>query len=303
MEFLRIVLKIFRTFEVNFDIGDFLIFINMIVFPNAKINLGLNIVSKREDGYHNIESIFYPIPLYDILEVIPAEKDKRSFSLEVMDLPDDGKQNLVEKAYLKLVDKYDIPPIEVILKKCIPFAAGLGGGSADAAYMLKILNEMFINRISEEEMLEIGKDIGADVPFFIKNKPVFAEGIGTDFSDIDLSLNGYFIVLIKPDIAISTAEAYSGVTPCIPNYSLKDVIKQPICEWRGVVKNDFEKSLFPKYPRLKEIKESLYEVGAEYASMSGSGSSIFGIFKNEPNIDGLKTILMENDFIFIEQLK
>ncbi|MBR4118611.1 MAG: 4-(cytidine 5'-diphospho)-2-C-methyl-D-erythritol kinase [Bacteroidales bacterium] len=275
----------------------------MIVFPNAKINLGLNIVSKREDGYHNIESIFYPIPLYDILEVIPAEKDKRSFSLEVMDLPDDGKQNLVEKAYLKLVDKYDIPPIEVILKKCIPFAAGLGGGSADAAYMLKILNEMFINRISEEEMLEIGKDIGADVPFFIKNKPVFAEGIGTDFSDIDLSLNGYFIVLIKPDIAISTAEAYSGVTPCIPNYSLKDVIKQPICEWRGVVKNDFEKSLFPKYPRLKEIKESLYEVGAEYASMSGSGSSIFGIFKNEPNIDGLKTILMENDFIFIEQLK
>ena len=303
MEFLRIVLKIFRTFEVNFDIGDFLIFINMIVFPNAKINLGLNIVSKREDGYHNIESIFYPIPLYDILEVIPADKNKKSFSLEVMDLPDDGKQNLVEKAYLKLVDKYDIPPIEVILKKCIPFAAGLGGGSADAAYMLKILNEMFINRISEEEMLEIGKDIGADVPFFIKNKPVFAEGIGTDFSDIDLSLNGYFIVLIKPDIAISTAEAYSGVTPCIPNYSLKDVIKQPICEWRGVVKNDFEKSLFPKYPRLKEIKESLYEVGAEYASMSGSGSSIFGIFKNEPNIDGLKTILMENDFIFIEQLK
>lgn len=275
----------------------------MIVFPNAKINLGLNIVSKREDGYHNIESVFYPIPLYDILEVIPVDKNKKSFSLEVIDLPDDGKQNLVEKAYRKLVDKYDIPPIEVILKKCIPFAAGLGGGSADAAYMLKILNKMFINKVSEEEMLEIGKTIGADVPFFIKNKPVFADGIGTDFSDIDLSLNGYYIVLIKPDIAISTAEAYSGVTPCIPNYSLKEVIKQPICEWRGVIKNDFEKSLFPKYPRLKEIKEFLYNIDAEYASMSGSGSSIFGIFKNEPDIDGLKTILMENDFIFIEQLK
>ena len=275
----------------------------MIVFPNAKINLGLNIVSKREDGYHNIESVFYPIPLYDILEVIPVDKNKKSFSLEVIDLPDDGKQNLVEKAYRKLVDKYDIPPIEVFLKKCIPFAAGIGGGSADAAYMLKILKEMFINRISEEEMLEIGKTIGADVPFFIKNKPVFAEGIGTDFSDIDLSLNGYYIVLIKPDIAISTAEAYSGVTPCIPNYSLKEIIKQPICEWRDVVKNDFEKSLFPKDPHLKEIKEHLYNTGAEYASMSGSGSSIFGIFKNEPDRDAINTITEENDFIFIEQLK
>ena len=225
----------------------------MIVFPNAKINLGLNIVKKREDGYHNIESVFYPIPLFDILEVIPTNNSNKPFCIEVIDLPDDGKPNLVEKAYRALSAKYEIPPIEVVLKKCIPFAAGLGGGSADAAYMLKILSDMFIENISDEELHEIGKGIGADVPFFIKNKPVFAEGIGTEFSDIDLSLKGYYIVLIKPDIAISTAEAYSGVTPSTPNYDLKETLKLPINEWKGVVKNDFEDSLFPKYPRLTPL--------------------------------------------------
>ena len=275
----------------------------MIVFPNAKINLGLNIVKKREDGYHNIESVFYPIPLFDILEVIPKNNSNKPFCIEVIDLPDDGKPNLVEKAYRALSAKYEIPPIEVVLKKCIPFAAGLGGGSADAAYMLKILSEMFIENISDEELHEIGKGIGADVPFFIKNKPVFAEGIGTEFSDIDLSLKGYYIVLIKPDIAISTAEAYSGVTPANPNYDLKETLKLPINEWKGVVKNDFEDSLFPKYPRLKAIKDALYEAGAEYASMSGSGSSIFGIFKGKPNREVINCFLESNDFIFIDKLK
>ena len=275
---------------------------NMIVFPNAKINLGLNIVKKREDGYHNIESVFYPIPLFDILEVIPSINESKPFCLEVIDLPDDGKPNLVEKAYKALAAKYEIPPIEVILKKCIPFAAGLGGGSADAAYMLKVLAEMFIENISDEELQQIGKGIGADVPFFIKNKPVFAEGIGTDFSDIDLSLKDHYIVLIKPDIAISTAEAYSGVTPAVPDYDLKETLKLPINEWEGVVRNDFEKSLFPKYPRLKAIKDALYEAGAEYASMSGSGSSIFGIFKASPNKEKINSFLIENDFVFIEKL-
>ena len=275
----------------------------MIVFPNAKINLGLNIVSKREDGYHNIESVFYPIPLFDILEVIPSENKGKEFDLEVIDLPNDGKQNLVEKAYRALSAKYEIPPIEVILKKCIPFAAGLGGGSADAAYMLKILSEMFIDGISNNELHEIGKSIGADVPFFIKNRPVFAEGIGTEFSDIDLSLKGYYIVLIKPDIAISTAEAYSGVKPTTPDYDLRETLKLPINKWKNVVKNDFEKSLFPKYPRLKAIKDRLYDAGAEYASMSGSGSSIFGIFKESPSKEYLSYFFEDSDFIFIDVLQ
>ena len=275
----------------------------MIVFPNAKINLGLNIVSKREDGYHNIESVFYPIPLFDILEVIPSKNKEIPFYLEVIGMPNDGKPNLVEKAYRGISQKHEIPPIEVTLKKCIPFAAGLGGGSADAAYTLKVLTDMFIKTPNYEELHNIGKSIGADVPFFIKNKPVFAEGIGTDFSDINLSLKGYYIVLIKPDIAISTAEAYSGVTPSVPDYDLREILKLPISKWRTVVKNDFEKSLFPKYPRLKAIKDALYECGAEYASMSGSGSSIFGIFKNYPNKEKISKFTASNDFVFIEEIK
>lgn len=274
----------------------------MIVFPNAKINLGLNIVSKREDGYHNIESVFFPIPVCDVLEIIPTENQEKNFTLEVIDLPDDGKMNLVEKAYNAISKKYQIPPIEVILKKNIPFAAGLGGGSSDAAYTLKTLADMFVRDIEEQELHEMAKSIGADVPFFIKNKPVYAESIGTDFSDIEISLKNYQIVLIKPDIAVSTAEAYSGVKPSTPNYKLKEIIKLPVNEWRDVVKNDFEDSLFPKYPRLKEIKDSLYKMGAEYASMSGSGSSIFGLFKTAPNQEAIESITRNNEIVFIKDL-
>lgn len=275
----------------------------MIVFPNAKINLGLNIINKRADGYHNIESVFYPIPIYDILEITPSSDKNKAFNLEVIDLPDDGKLNLVEKAYRKLADKYEIPPIDVILKKCIPFAAGLGGGSSDAAYTLKTLADMFIPDIDSSELHEIATTIGADVPFFIKNKPTFAEGIGTEFSDIKLSLEGYNIVLIKPNIAISTAEAYSGVIPKEPDYNLREVIMLPVEKWKAVVKNDFEESLFPKYPRLKDIKNFLYNIGAAYASMSGSGSSIFGIFKNRPDFDIIKDFICNNEILFIEQLQ
>lgn len=274
----------------------------MIVFPNAKINLGLNIVSKREDGYHNIESVFYPIPVCDILEIIPTENQEKNFSLEVIDLPDDGKINLVEKAYNAISKKHQIPPIEVVLKKNIPFAAGLGGGSSDAAYTLKTLADMFVKDIDEQELHEMAKSIGADVPFFIKNKPIYAEGIGTDFTDIEISLKNYHIVLIKPDIAVSTQEAYSGVKPSAPNYDLKESIKLPVNEWKDVVKNDFEDSLFPKYPRLKEIKDSLYKIGAEYASMSGSGSSIFGLFKSTPSQEVVESIIKDNEIVFIKEL-
>lgn len=274
----------------------------MIVFPNAKINLGLNIINKRTDGYHNIESVFYPIPICDILEIIPSNNHEHPFNLEVMDLPDDGKLNLVEKAYRRLSEKYEIPPIDVILKKRIPFAAGLGGGSSDAAYTLKTLAEMFIPNINKIDLHEIGKTIGADVPFFIENKPIFAEGIGTEFSDINLSLKDYYIVLIKPDIAISTAEAYSGVVPQKPNYDLREAITLPLEKWKDVIQNDFEKSLFPKYPRLSEIKDFLYRIGAEYASMSGSGSSIFGLFRNSPDKETITKFIYNNEFLFVDKL-
>lgn len=273
----------------------------MIVFPNAKINLGLNIISKRCDGYHNIESVFYPIPVCDILEIIPTSSNT-SFKLNVIDLPDDGKPNLVEKAYRAMSERYNIPSIEVILKKIIPFAAGLGGGSADAAYTLKTLAEMFVKDIKIDELHEMAAKIGADVPFFLYNKPLFAEGIGTDFSEINISLSNNYLVLIKPDVAISTAEAYSGVTPSIPNYNLTETLKEPISNWRGVVKNDFEDSIFIKYPRLREIKEKLYDIGAEYASMSGSGSSIYGIFKEKPNNEEINFVRKKIDYLCIKKL-
>ena len=291
-------MELFCIFELLFEIIAF----DMIVFPNAKINLGLNIINKREDGYHNIESVFYPIPVCDVLEIIPSENQYKNFTLEVIDLPDDGKMNLVEKAYNAISKNYTIPPIEIILKKNIPFAAGLGGGSSDAAYTLKTLADMFVKDINEQELHEMAKSIGADVPFFIKNKPVYAEGIGTDFSDIEISLKGYHIVLIKPDIAVSTAEAYSGVKPSTPNYNLKEVIKLPVNEWKNIIKNDFEDSLFPKYPRLKDIKDSLYEIGAKYASMSGSGSSIFGLFKTIPSQVAIESIIKNNEIVFVKEL-
>lgn len=274
----------------------------MILFPNAKINLGLNIVSKREDGYHNIESIFYPIPIYDVLEVTPSANNKK-FELEVIGMENDGKQNLVEKAYKAIAQKYLLPDISVVLKKNIPFAAGLGGGSADAAFMLKALNELYSLKIDIKELHKVAASIGADCPFFLYNTPMYAEGIGTDFSMINLDLKGKYLVLIKPDIAISTAEAYSGVTPQKSEKDIRDIIKLPISEWKYFLKNDFEDSLFNKYTRLKEIKELLYSNGATYASMSGSGSSIFGIFDNPPTKERIINMVSKNEKIYFEILQ
>lgn len=273
----------------------------MILFPNAKINLGLNIVSKREDGYHNIETLFYPIPIYDILEITPSSNNN-FFELEVIGMANDGKQNLVEKAYRAIAQRYSLPNISVVLKKNIPFAAGLGGGSADAAFTLNALNELFSLKISIEELHKVAASIGADCPFFLYNTPMYAEGIGTDFSMIDLDLRGKYLVLVKPDIAISTAEAYSGITPQKSDKDIRDIIKLPISEWKYFLKNDFEDSLFKKYTRLKEIKELLYSNGATYASMSGSGSSISGIFDNPPTKERIINMISKNEKIYFEIL-
>lgn len=250
---------------------------SMICFPNAKINLGLNVVSKRLDGYHNIETIFYPIPVKDALEIVAA--DRFSFTQTGIQVDAPVEKNLVIKAMNLLKARYEIPSLEIHLLKAIPFGAGLGGGSADAAFMLKLLNEFCHLGLPSEELEILAASIGADCPFFIRNTPVFASGTGNLFEDIELSLKGYHLCLIKPDVAVSTLEAYSLVTPAPPEISLQEMITLPVFEWKDKMINDFEKSVFTKHPVIGKIKEALYEAGAVYASMSGSGSSVFGLFE------------------------
>jgi 4-diphosphocytidyl-2-C-methyl-D-erythritol kinase len=256
----------------------------MITYPNAKINLGLNIVEKRPDGYHNLETIFYPINLHDALEVTKLENKESEYKLKVSGVPIEGEpeNNLVIKAYRLL--KKDFPemgPIQIHMFKHIPTGAGLGGGSADAAFMIKLLNEKFNLNLSIEKMEEYAAILGADCAFFIQNKPVFASGIGNIFENINLSLKGYYIVLVKPDIFVSTKDAFAHITPMRPSQSLKEIICMPVETWRATMKNDFEESVFKKYPEIAAIKDKLYDMGAIYASMSGSGSSVFGIFREQ----------------------
>ena len=253
----------------------------MITYPNAKINLGLNIVEKRPDGYHNLETIFYPINLQDALEVNKLEEES-TCRLKMSGIPIEGdsNNNLVVKAYHLLKNDFpDMPSIQIHMFKHIPTGAGLGGGSADAAFMIKLLNEKFKLNLSIEKMEEYAAQLGADCAFFIQNKPVFAKGIGNIFEPIQLSLKGFYIILVKPDIFVSTKDAFSHIIPCKPSLSLKEVIQMPIETWRATMKNDFENSVFQKFPEIAAIKDKLYDLGALYASMSGSGSSVFGIFK------------------------
>jgi 4-diphosphocytidyl-2-C-methyl-D-erythritol kinase len=257
----------------------------MLTFPNAKINLGLNIVERRPDGYHTIETVFYPIGLSDILEVEPSETcADYSFSSSGIAIDGDPEDNLIIRAYRLLRSDYQFPPVDISLVKQIPFGAGLGGGSSDAAFMLKTLNELFELKITPVKLEKLAARLGADCPVFIKNEPVYATGIGNVFTRVKLSLKGKFIVLVKPDIHISTAEAYSFVVPQKPEISLSKLIKLPITEWKNTIKNDFEKPIFLKYPEIGTIKNTLYKKGAIYASMSGSGSSVYGIFESEPEI-------------------
>ncbi len=256
----------------------------MITFPNAKINIGLNIVEKRLDGYHNIETLFYPIPLKDALEIVPSNGEKHTFHSSGILLEGDPDKNLVMKALYLLQKDFEIPALDVYLEKAIPFGAGLGGGSADAAFMLKMLNEFLILNLSDSQLESYASKIGADCSFFIKDKPAFASGIGDILEPVEFSLKGYFLVLVKPDIHISTPEAYALITPQKPEFSIKEQIKKPVNEWKNGIVNDFEKSIFVKYTAIAGIKEQLYAKGALYASMSGSGSSVFGIFDKQVDL-------------------
>lgn len=254
----------------------------MITFPNAKINLGLNIIEKRPDGYHNLETIFYPINLQDALEVTRRENNDKEYTLHISgaSLEGEPEDNLVVKAYKLLKKDYPgLLPVDIHMYKHIPAGAGLGGGSSDAACMIKLLNDKFSLGLSTERMEEYAAKLGADCAFFIRNKPVFATGIGNLFEPVELSLKGYHIILIKPDIFVSTRDAFAEIKPVRPAVSLKEIVKQPIETWKSSMKNDFEDSVFKKFPEIAAIKDELYDLGAVYAAMSGSGSSVYGIFE------------------------
>ncbi|MFZ4263246.1 4-(cytidine 5'-diphospho)-2-C-methyl-D-erythritol kinase [Sphingobacterium sp. HJSM2_6] len=256
----------------------------MLTFANAKINIGLQITSKRADGYHNLETIFYPVQISDAIEVLPS--DKLAFNIWNTDL-EPSMTNLCVQAYQLIKADYDIPAVTIHLLKNIPIGAGLGGGSSDASATLNLLNNFFELNIPQEQMLRYASRLGADCPFFIDNKPCYAHGTGTDLSPIALSLNRYQMVIVKPPVHISTAEAYSQVMPTASDIDLRLAIKLPIQEWKLNIRNDFEFSLFEKYPLIADIKNKLYELGAHYASMSGSGSAVYGIFDETKGLEEL----------------
>ncbi len=261
----------------------------MRIFPCAKINLGLNIVSQRPDGYHNLETVFYPVLIKDDL-YISYGKDK-GCTLEVKgeDIDCDPEKNLVVKAYNLLNNDFDLPPLHFTLTKKIPMQAGMGGGSSDGAYAIRLINEYCYLDLSTEQMEHYAAQLGADCVFFIKSTPAYAEGIGDKLTDIHLDLSDYKLVVIKPTISISTREAFAHITPHQPQKNCRDIVlNQPIETWRQDLKNDFEDSIFPQYPKLAEIKQKFYDFGAIYAAMSGSGSTIFGFFKEYPSPYSLK---------------
>ncbi|MBC6401225.1 MAG: 4-(cytidine 5'-diphospho)-2-C-methyl-D-erythritol kinase [Ekhidna sp.] len=252
----------------------------MISFPGAKINLGLKIVSKREDRYHNIESCFYPVPWRDSLEVLKAPSFAfKSYGLEI---PGDPNTNLCVRAYHLLQKNFDIPPVEIHLLKQIPIGAGLGGGSADGAFTLKILNEYFVLELSNQALETYSLELGSDCPFFIRNQPVIAEGRGEIFSPVSLDLTGYYLAIYNPGIRIATKEAYAGVKPQPSEQSVKQIVSQPLEDWKDLLGNDFEPSIFKNYPTIAQLKNEMYKAGAIYAAMTGSGSTVYGLFANEP---------------------
>lgn len=259
----------------------------MMVFPNAKINLGLNILKKRKDGYHDIETIFYPVAIQDALTIESA--DELLLEVEGSEIPGNPIDNICLKAFRLLQADYNLDPVKIILKKNIPIGAGLGGGSADGAFALQALSLYFNLNISDDKLETYASQLGSDCAFFIRNKPIYAQGRGDVFSDVSVDLSNYYKVLVMPPVFVSTAEAYANVVPKYPTKSLKEIIQQPIETWKSELVNDFEHSVFQKYPLIQNIKNELYNAGALYASMSGSGASVFGIFDTEPDLSYLST--------------
>jgi len=252
----------------------------VILFPNCKINIGLNVLAKRADGFHDIQSVFYPLPLKDILESVPASK----FGMQLTGIPLTGSlsENLCFKAYHQLKKRFPgIPAVDIYLHKNIPIGAGLGGGSSDAAFLLMLLNRQFDLGLTNHELLQEAMNLGSDCPFFIVNRPCLAQGRGELLDPVEIDLSGYRFMLVHPHIQLSTAEAFASIVPSRPALQIKEIITRPVASWPGRLVNDFEEVAMRKHPLLQSVKKKLYDAGALYASMTGSGSSFFGIFEKD----------------------
>ena len=255
----------------------------MIDFPNAKVNLGLHVFGKRKDGYHEILTCFYPVGWRDILEILPDPSKKTSITLTGIEIPGAPGENLCLKAYYLIKKDFDLPQIQIHLHKVIPPGGGLGGGSSDGAFILKMANRLFNILVDDELLAAYASRLGSDCPFFIYNRPMLATGRGEVLENINLDLSGKYILIVNPGIKIQTGEAYGLITPAMPELNLREILEnRPIEEWKILLMNDFEKPVFSRYPALAKIKKDLYDLGAVYASLSGSGSSIYAIFAEMP---------------------
>ena len=264
----------------------------MIRFPNAKINLGLNIVRKREDGYHDLETVFHPLAIHDALEILPAVQsadEAGDVEVHLSGLSVDGsmEDNICVRAWRLLKrDHPSLPPIRLFLHKAIPMGAGLGGGSSDGAFALAMIVDMFSLPVDTAGLAAYALRLGSDCPFFLLNRPAYGSGQGERLEPISLDLSAFRFLLVHPGIHVSTAQAFAGVSPAVPPVEVREVVSRPVETWKDLLVNDFEKTVFAAHPEIARIKESLYDAGAVYASMSGSGSSVFGIFQKgvEPSI-------------------
>jgi 4-diphosphocytidyl-2-C-methyl-D-erythritol kinase len=255
----------------------------MIAFPFCKINLGLHVINKRPDGYHNIETCFYPVPWKDVLEIIPSSTTQ--LFLTGNKIEGDQRSNLCLKAYELLKKDFPIGPVDIHLHKIIPTGAGLGGGSSDGAHALSILDSLFALNLSNEKLSEYALQLGSDCPFFMTRSPMIGTSRGEVMDKSPVNLSGLNVTIVNPDVHVSTSEAYSGIAPKKPDQPLTEILQRPIAEWKSCLKNDFEETVFGKHPVIVEIKNSLYARGAAYASMSGSGSSVFGLYEKEPEFE------------------
>lgn len=256
----------------------------MVAFPPSKINLGLSIVRKRVDGYHDIETCFYPLPFTDVLEIIPAKATQ--FASTGINIPGTADENICLKAYLLLNQDFDLPPVSIHLHKIIPTGAGLGGGSSDAAHTLRLLNKVFGLGLDQQALMSYAARLGSDCSFFVQDNPMMGFGRGEILKETEVDLTGKFLVLLNPGLHVSTAEAYGGVIPGTPVFPIESTVRKPVDQWKVLLQNDFEKSVFERFPLIATLKDELYKSGALYASMSGSGSSVFGIFANQTDISG-----------------
>lgn len=257
----------------------------MIIFPIAKVNLGLNVVERRPDGYHNLQTVFYPVGIQDALEIFPMAEDfpsEADCDIKVSNIPIEGdeQRNLVVRAYQLLKQDFpNLPRLHVHLYKGIPTQAGMGGGSSDASAMLRLLNTSFQLNLSDEKLISYASKLGADCAIFVLNRPAYAEGIGEKLYPMDIDLSGWYMAVVRPDIPVPTKEAFARIKPHFPQKCCRDIVMQPVETWKEELVNDFEESVFALHPELAAIKERLYQLGATYAAMSGSGSALFGLFR------------------------